>query len=102
MKSAIYGILLASALAAPTLSLAQSNAPVSRAQVNAELKQLEAAGYRPGSDNTYYPADIIAAQARVNARNGTTGYGGVMSSASSSGLPAAISTSDTRSLFGHR
>jgi len=49
MKSLIYGILLASALAAPALSLAQSNAPVTRAQVDAELKQLEAAGYRPGS-----------------------------------------------------
>jgi len=102
MKSLIYGILLASALAAPALSLAQSNAPVTRAQVDAELKQLEAAGYRPGSDNNYYPADIIAAQKRVNTLNGTpTGYGGAVSAASSSGRAPAISTSDARSLFGH-
>lgn len=42
-------------------------APVTRAQVKAELVQLEAAGYQPGGDDVYYPADIQAAEQRVQA-----------------------------------
>jgi hypothetical protein len=65
---------LALALAAPAISFAQaSNAPVTRAEVRADLIQLENAGWRPSAEDVYYPADIQAAEARVH----SSGYGGV-------------------------
>jgi hypothetical protein len=42
-------------------------APITRAQVKAQLAELEAAGYRPGGDDVYYPDDIQAAEQRVQA-----------------------------------
>ncbi len=42
-------------------------APVTRAQVKAQLAQLEAAGYQPGGDDVYYPQNIQAAEQRVQA-----------------------------------
>lgn len=92
MKSLIQAVVVAAVLAAPVVSFAQSNAPVTRAQVRAELVQLEKAGYHPGDgDHTTYPADIQAAEARVAAQNGTaSGYGGGVSGSSASGAPAAV------------
>lgn len=96
MKSLVQAVVIAAALAAPVASFAQSNQPVTRAQVRAELVQLEKAGFHPGYDDPHYPANIQAAQARVNAENGTSqavqsGYGGVVSGASQSGRPVAMS-----------
>ncbi|WP_048987252.1 DUF4148 domain-containing protein [Burkholderia cenocepacia] len=95
MKSLIYAAVAASALAVPLMSFAQqSNGPVTRAQVRAELIQLEQAGYRPGRANDpYYPADIQAAEARVHAQNSAargsnTGYGSSMSGGAESGSRA--------------
>jgi hypothetical protein len=90
MKSLIQAVVIAAVLAAPVASFAQSNQPVTRAQVRAELVQLEKAGYHPGLSDPYYPADIQAAQARVARQNGTaqaaeSGYGGVVSGASQAG-----------------
>ena len=66
MKSLIQAVVVAVAISAPLASFAQSNAPVTRAQVRAELAQLEKAGYRVGDgDNTHYPEGIQAAEARV-------------------------------------
>ena len=70
MKSLIQAVVIAAVLAAPVASFAQSNQPVTRAQVRAELVQLEKAGYQPGHADPHYPADIQAAQARVDAQNG--------------------------------
>lgn len=91
--------LVAVALAAPLASFAQSNQPVTRAQVRAELVQLEQAGYNPSrSSDTTYPADILAAEARVAAQNGgNTGVGGTHSSSSESG---ARSTSHAQAFDG--
>jgi Domain of unknown function (DUF4148) len=91
MKSLIQAVVIAAALVAPVVSFAQSNAPVTRAQVRAELVQLEKAGYRPGDgDNSTYPAQIQAAEAKVAAQNGAaSSYGGVVSGSSASGAPAA-------------
>lgn len=80
MKNLIAAALAATVLAAPALSFAQDSnqAPVTRAQVRAELVQLEKAGYRPGLSSPYYPEDLQAAQARVDAQNGAaeaTAYG---------------------------
>ena len=46
--------------------LAQSTAPITRAQVRAELIRLEEAGYHVGDgDQTTYPAQIQAAEAKI-------------------------------------
>ncbi|WP_322102742.1 DUF4148 domain-containing protein [Paraburkholderia sp. J41] len=94
MKSLIKAVAVAAVFAVPALSFAQaqgSNGPVSRAQVRAELSQLEAAGYHPSANNVYYPEDIQKAEARVNAQNGvaaaqTSGYGPSTSGSSQSGF----------------
>ncbi|SDH56265.1 DUF4148 domain-containing protein [Paraburkholderia phenazinium] len=81
MKSLIKAVAIAALLAAPVVSFAQTNEPVTRAQVRNELIQLEKAGYNPSiSNDEDYPADIQAAEARVAAEKATaqadtTGYG---------------------------
>jgi hypothetical protein len=92
MKSLIQAVALAAVLAVPAVSFAQSqpaNGPVTRAQVRSELEQLEKAGYRPEANDRYYPQDIQAAQARVDAQNGvqTSGYGPATSGSSQSSGP---------------
>jgi Domain of unknown function (DUF4148) len=87
MKSLIQAVAAAAVLAMPAVSFAQSNAPLTRAEVRAELVQLEKAGYHPAAgENTTYPAGIQAAEARVAAQNDTaSGHGGVASGSSASG-----------------
>lgn len=94
MKSLIQAVVVAAVLAAPVASFAQSNQPLTRAQVRAELVQLEKAGYQPGLSDPYYPANIQAAEARVARENGTaqaseSGYGGAVNGASQAGRPTA-------------
>jgi hypothetical protein len=71
MKTIASLVIAAAALAAPVLSFAQSaDHGLTRAQVRAELVQVERAGYSPSSgDDTQYPADIQAAEAKVAAAN---------------------------------
>lgn len=90
MKSLIQSVVIAAALAAPVAVFAQSNAPVTRAQVKAELVQFEQAGGRVNFGNDpYYPADAQAAQARIVAQNGNDqAVGGVQAGSSASGAPA--------------
>ncbi|MEX3935271.1 DUF4148 domain-containing protein [Paraburkholderia phymatum] len=88
MKSLIKAVALAAVLAVPVASFAQSSQPVSRAQVRAELVQLEKAGYVPSnSSDTQYPANIQAAQAKVQAANGgeTSDIGGTADGTSQTG-----------------
>jgi Domain of unknown function (DUF4148) len=57
------------ALSVPVLSFAQTNAPVTRAQVRAELVQLEQAGYDPSAgESADYPTNLQAAEAKVVAK----------------------------------
>ncbi|SAL63820.1 DUF4148 domain-containing protein [Caballeronia humi] len=65
-------LTVAAVLATPFASFAQSNAPVTRESVRAELIQLQKAGYNPASDQTQYPSNIQAASARLYA---TGSYG---------------------------
>jgi hypothetical protein len=59
-------VIAASAIAAPALSFAQSNATLTRAQVYQDLVRVEQAGYNPArGDDPAYPADIQAAEAKV-------------------------------------
>ena len=101
MKSLIQAVVVAAALAAPVAAFAQSNQPVTRAQVRAELVQLEQTGSRPGQgDRTTYPAQIQAAEAKVAAENGATGVGGVVNGSAEAGHPA-ISKFDWNEMYGH-
>ena len=64
MKSFVFTIVAASALAMPIAAFSQTDGTVTRAQVRAELQQLEQAGYDPAKgENPNYPADIQAAEA---------------------------------------
>jgi hypothetical protein len=90
MKKALVCIALAAAaLSAPVLSFAQSNAPVTRAEVRADLVRVEQAGYNPARGGD---VDYQAAEAKVAAQTGqqqaTQAYGGVAENGtSSSGAP---------------
>jgi hypothetical protein len=101
----VQALIVAAAIAVPAVSFAQSNAPVTRAQVRAELVQLEKAGYNPGGDATQYPQNIQAAQARVDAQNGVaaSSYGESTGSHSVSGSRTNASNPfGPASLFLHR
>jgi hypothetical protein len=94
MKSSTRMVLIAALVAAPVASFAQSSQPVSRAQVHAELAQLEKAGYEP-RDWVHYPENIQAAEAKVAAQNATaqaavSGYGGAADGASRSGTASGL------------
>jgi hypothetical protein len=84
--------LLAAALvlATPLVSFAQSNGPVTRESVRAELVQLEQAGYNPSGDQTQYPENIQAAEARLHAQDtakASPSYGPAPDGTSQSGSP---------------
>jgi hypothetical protein len=84
MKRTIQTILMAAVLAAPALTFAQSsNGPVTRAQVKAELVQIENAGYHPQQKGLHYPDDIQAAEARLQAQSNTA-YGGAVNTTTDS------------------
>ena len=104
MKSLISAVVVAAALVAPVASFAQSNQPLTRAEVRAQLVQLEKAGYNPIGDHTDYPNNLQAAQARVDAQNGTAqaqaatnGYGAPMVGTSQAGRP--VSGNDRNSVY---
>ena len=78
MKSLIQAVAVAALIALPVASFAQTPA-------QAQLIQLEHAGYNPEAGKTNYPANIEAAQQRVDAKT-TGGYGGVADGTSQSGF----------------
>jgi uncharacterized protein YgbK (DUF1537 family) len=80
MKKLIPAVVVAAALAIPAISFAQSSQQgLTRAQVRAELVELQQAGYNPAVNDVAYPRNLQAAQARVAeqqlANAGTSGYG---------------------------
>jgi hypothetical protein len=88
MRHLFQPIAIAVLMGVPVISTAESNAPVSRDQVRAELVELERAGYHVGDDDPHYPDAIQAAEARVAGQHSTpSGYGGVGSQSSLSGGP---------------
>jgi hypothetical protein len=95
MKSLIKAVAIALVLSAPVVSFAQSNEPVTRAQVRADLVQVEKAGYNP-LDWMHYPENIQAAEARIAAQKGAavdTSYGPAANGASQSGQRAEVTVS---------
>ncbi|MFM0338927.1 DUF4148 domain-containing protein [Paraburkholderia fungorum] len=89
----IQSLLVAAVVALPALSFAQSNQPLTRAEVRAQLVELQKAGYNPASDQTQYPRNIEAAQARVNAQQNlsASSYGSSTAGSSASGSHVADS-----------
>jgi hypothetical protein len=90
MKSLIEAVVIAALITAPLAAFSQTNQPLTRAQVRAEVIQLEKAGYDPATANAYdYPANIQAAEARVAAQNAaaqTSGYGTTANGSSQAGV----------------
>ena len=83
----LRSIAVAALLAVPALSFAQSSDGLTRAQVRAELVQLQQAGYNPASDNTQYPKNIEAALARIDAGKSASSmaYGGAVAGSTEAG-----------------
>ncbi|SAL03758.1 DUF4148 domain-containing protein [Caballeronia ptereochthonis] len=107
MKTFISAVAVAAALAVPALSFAQqSNAPLTRAQVRADLIQLEKAGYNPNISDPSYPSNIQAAEARVSAQTvaqattQTSDYGSVAAGSSQSGRTIAAQPRALGTYFG--
>jgi hypothetical protein len=77
----------------PVPSTTQSSQPLTRPQVREQLVQIEKAGYDPHLGNdTNYPADVQAAQARVQANEATaqadtSGFGQATQGTSAAGQP---------------
>ncbi|WP_028208637.1 DUF4148 domain-containing protein [Paraburkholderia nodosa] len=90
MKALATLTLAICALSAPVLSFAQSEAPVTRAEVRANLIQLERAGYNPNTNGDNYPEDVQAAEAKIAAQQANSAVGGsTMSGTLVAGAPAA-------------
>jgi hypothetical protein len=107
MKSLIQAVSVAVVLAVPGLAFAQSNQPVTRAEVNAQLVQVEQANPSHAlfaDSNASYPADAQAAEAKVSAQNGAaaTSFGGTAESTSGSGAAIPpVSKAAWRSMYDH-
>jgi hypothetical protein len=67
MKQIFVTAALALLASSPIASFAQTAAPLTRAQVRAELANLERAGYNPIPDDVEYPARLQKAEARLQA-----------------------------------
>jgi hypothetical protein len=65
MKQIFVTAVLALLASSPTASFAQTDAPLTRAQVRAELASLEQAGYNPLSVDVDYPVGLQKAAARL-------------------------------------
>jgi hypothetical protein len=93
-------LIVAAVLAFPAVSsFAQSNQPLTRAEVRAQLVQVEKAGYNPSIlADTTYPANIQAVDAKIAAENGAaaTAYGNVAEGTSTSSAVTrnAVSSND--------
>ena len=106
MNATITRIAIIGILFTPLASFAQTTTPLTRAQVRAQLVQIEKAGYNPARarDNNY-PADIQAAEARVAAQESagtlaTSGMGNATGSTSQAGERDGAHH-DTWNLFEH-
>ncbi|WP_043203464.1 DUF4148 domain-containing protein [Paraburkholderia acidipaludis] len=85
MKLVIRTLAVTLLVAAPMAALAQTSQPVTRAQVENQLAQLEQAGYNP-NDWMHYTSSLPQAEMRVARQNsGNTAYGGANGGTSQAG-----------------
>ncbi|RZF29387.1 DUF4148 domain-containing protein [Paraburkholderia sp. UYCP14C] len=91
MKSLISAVVVASALIVPAVSFAQqANAPVTRAQVRAELVAAQKAGLLNQND-TNYPMAVPQSSTIVTAStDGSQDVGGAKASSSDAGAPTTV------------
>ncbi|KVC58594.1 DUF4148 domain-containing protein [Burkholderia stagnalis] len=110
MKNPLIATLLVAVSASFTASAFASDEAqaVTRAQVRAELRQLQRAGYQPGRANDpHYPEDLQAALKRIHASDAVAGdtsaagYGAEGEAAAQSGGKRVILTADRSIYFGH-
>ena len=88
MKSFIQAVAVATLVVLPVVSFAQSSAPLTRAEVKAQLVQIEKAGFNPSTNSPNYPADIQAAEARL--QKSYNSAGGVAAESSQAGVPTNL------------
>ena len=108
MNTRLIAALLVAVSAAAAAPAFSSEATVTRAQVRAELAQLQHAGYplNRAADATY-PDDLQAALTRIEAadtvagNDQASGYGGNGDAATQSGRRHAVSVADRSVYFGH-
>ncbi|KWZ33059.1 DUF4148 domain-containing protein [Burkholderia anthina] len=100
MKSFITAVVAATALFASYGASAQStpSGQLTRAEVRAELVQLEQAGYKPEVSDPYYPRALQAAQARV-ANADQTGYGAQAAAGARAGRAIAVKQEGRDSIY---
>jgi hypothetical protein len=107
MKASIFAVAVACALAAPVTTYAQqTDAPPTRAEVRADLVQIEQAGYRPGDNDPGYPRQLELAEQKVAQQGGDANERVDMSmdtgAGSSAVLPShQVSTSSSASVYAH-
>ncbi|WP_436406868.1 DUF4148 domain-containing protein [Burkholderia metallica] len=111
MKTRLIAALLVAVSATVAAPAFSSEAAVTRAQVRAELAQLQQAGYplNRATDATY-PDDLQAALTRIHAaaavaavadNEQASGYGSNGDAATQSGRRHALSVADRSVYFGH-
>jgi hypothetical protein len=106
MNTRHFALAIATVIAFPVAGYAQdSSSTVTRAQVRAELVQLEGVGYWPGRANDlHYPTDIQAAEAAVAAQKGGgsivgSSVGGARSGSFASGNRVAAGAAPANALI---
>ncbi|MBR8239788.1 DUF4148 domain-containing protein [Burkholderia multivorans] len=100
---AAFLVAVSAAVAAPAFA---NESALTRAQVRAELVQLEAAGYAPGRANDpHYPVDLEAALSRIHANDpasaSVSAYGSDAAPVAQSGSRLATRVADRSIYFGH-
>lgn len=100
---AAFLVAVSAAVAAPAFA---NESALTRAQVRAELVQLEAAGYAPGRANDpHYPVDLEAALSRIHANDpasaSASAYGSDAAPVAQSGSRLATRVADRSIYFGH-
>ncbi|KVC72735.1 DUF4148 domain-containing protein [Burkholderia ubonensis] len=114
MKTPLIAALLvavSAAFTAPAFAGAETSPPgavVTRAQVRAELAELQKAGFQPGRANDpHYPDDLQAALTRIHANDAAAGgtpaagYGGNADAATQAGRRNVIRSAERSIYFGH-
>ncbi|MBU9132686.1 DUF4148 domain-containing protein [Burkholderia multivorans] len=104
MKTQLIAALLVAVSAAVAAPAFANESALTRAQVRAELVQLEAAGYAPGRANDpHYPVDLEAALSRIHAndRASASAYGSDAAPIAQSGSRLATRVADRSIYFGH-
>lgn len=105
MKFVIGTIILAAAVAPAFAMAAQSGNGLTRADVRAQIVQIEQAGYSPARKDIHYPQSIQQAEARIRSSESATqfdasGYGPAQPAGADSGA-ALHSRASGRSLYVH-